>query len=554
MSADAGVLLLGDTLAFYQWSLAMTGLAFVFALGAIVGSFLNVVVYRLPAGVGLISPPSRCPHCETRLSWKENFPILGWLWLGGKCRFCKSKISVQYPLIELLVALLFIVPYVLWFMRPSLVTLVGIDPVALTPDWALEGISRMWPQLIVVWSLIGGLVAITLIDARTFMIPGGLPRFIIGVSLVVHPLHALWIQTSRGSLLRSEAVWAIPTVDGAWLGVALFGTAGLIAGEVLLRLKIFPLPFADYEAWAEEHERLQAEKKATASTTTSASATSESVTSDSGTSPPTAADGGAEDGVGDGSEDAPARDRSEAGSLSLAFRRALYLTAPTLALMFAGFSIGLRLNAPLEFTGVGLLIGLGIGLLLRRLVPDPDATDGAESQDPEWVLYPHARREMLKELLLVSPVLAGGVIGWLLCGPGGALAGMAADPPLWLLALGGSLFGLLVGGGVVWAVRILATLGFGKEAMGFGDVHLMAAVGAATGWVVPVLAFFTAPFPALLWAAASVVSAPLFKREGTALPFGPHLAAATVFVVFAWPLYEWGGRLLAGEPSVPMMP
>jgi prepilin signal peptidase PulO-like enzyme (type II secretory pathway) len=535
------VLMLGASLAFYQWSLALTGLAFVFALGAIVGSFLNVVVYRLPEGIGLITPPSRCPHCLTRLGWRENVPIFGWLWLGGKCRTCKAPISCQYPLVELLVAVLFSVPYVIWFMRPSVLTLVGIDPVPLTPDWALDGFARMWPQLVVVWSLTGALVAITLIDARTFMIPAGLPRYVIAVSVLAHPLHALWIQHSRGGgLTRSEAVWAIPVVEGPWLGLALAGTAGLILSEILLRLRVLPMPFADYDAWAASREA----EAAAASPPLAA----ESAVADEPSPPaaPASSDPASSDGPAPGHVP-PA----EHGSLSLAFRRAMYLTAPAIALMFAGYGVGLGLGRPLTLTLAGLGVGLLLGMLLRRLVPDPAADERDGTADPEWVLYPHARREMGKELLLVLPVLVCGGLGWWLASPGRPLAGALADPPLWLLALGGSLLGLLVGGGVVWAVRILATLLFGKEAMGFGDVHLMAAVGAATGWLVPILAFFTAPFPALLWAAASVLAAPLFKRQGTAMPFGPHLAAATLFVVFAWPIYEWGARILAGPQPLP---
>lgn len=79
-----------------------------FLLGACVGSFINVVVYRLPAGLSLIQPPSRCPHCYTRLKVKDNIPILGWLLLRGKCRYCGAPISWRYPAIELFTALLFL--------------------------------------------------------------------------------------------------------------------------------------------------------------------------------------------------------------------------------------------------------------------------------------------------------------------------------------------------------------------------------------------------------------------------------------------------------------
>ena len=80
----------------------------VFCLGACLGSFLNVVIYRLPAGLGLILPASRCPHCETELSARDNIPIVAWLLLGGRCRYCQAPISPRYLLVELTVGLLFV--------------------------------------------------------------------------------------------------------------------------------------------------------------------------------------------------------------------------------------------------------------------------------------------------------------------------------------------------------------------------------------------------------------------------------------------------------------
>jgi leader peptidase (prepilin peptidase)/N-methyltransferase len=69
-------------------------------LGAIVGSFLNVVAYRLPRKESLLRPPSRCPECGTRIKPYDNVPVLGWLWLRGRCRACGAKISPQYPIVE----------------------------------------------------------------------------------------------------------------------------------------------------------------------------------------------------------------------------------------------------------------------------------------------------------------------------------------------------------------------------------------------------------------------------------------------------------------------
>jgi leader peptidase (prepilin peptidase)/N-methyltransferase len=78
----------------------------VFFIGLCVGSFLNVVIYRLPAGLSLVSPGSRCPHCKTPVRFYDNIPLLSWLLLRGRCRACKATIAVRYPLVELLTGLL----------------------------------------------------------------------------------------------------------------------------------------------------------------------------------------------------------------------------------------------------------------------------------------------------------------------------------------------------------------------------------------------------------------------------------------------------------------
>jgi leader peptidase (prepilin peptidase)/N-methyltransferase len=75
-----------------------------FVLGAALGSFLNVVVYRLPRGMSLIRPGSRCPACQQAIRWHDNVPIVGWIVLGGRCRDCRAPISVRYPVVEALIA------------------------------------------------------------------------------------------------------------------------------------------------------------------------------------------------------------------------------------------------------------------------------------------------------------------------------------------------------------------------------------------------------------------------------------------------------------------
>ena len=100
---------------FAQWAPTLIGGVFVFMFGACVGSFLNVLVWRLPTGQSVVTPPSRCPICGHKLGWRENLPILGWFILRGRCKACKQHISFQYPAVEFLVAALFLVTYLVLY-------------------------------------------------------------------------------------------------------------------------------------------------------------------------------------------------------------------------------------------------------------------------------------------------------------------------------------------------------------------------------------------------------------------------------------------------------
>src|SRR5262245_30439087 len=76
-------------------------------LGLLIGSFLNVVIHRVPLGQSVATPPSHCPVCDRELAWFENIPVGSWVALRGRCRTCRTKISVRYPLVELVTAGLF---------------------------------------------------------------------------------------------------------------------------------------------------------------------------------------------------------------------------------------------------------------------------------------------------------------------------------------------------------------------------------------------------------------------------------------------------------------
>src|SRR4051812_44624333 len=161
-------------------------IAFVFAFGACVGSFINVVVWRLPRGESLIRPPSHCPKCNNLLKWYDNVPIFGWIKLGGRCRFCKEPISVRYPIVEAVTALLFVFYYVMFYI-------VRLGPCAPVPqsvfaDAAPVYVPPEWPIFALYLFLVAALLAASLIDADWFLIPAHIPWLVVAAGLFVHAL------------------------------------------------------------------------------------------------------------------------------------------------------------------------------------------------------------------------------------------------------------------------------------------------------------------------------------------------------------------------------
>lgn len=89
-------------------------LIFIFVIGTLLGSFYNVVGYRLPKGQSIVFPPSHCPNCNHRLGTSELIPILSFIFLKGKCKHCRQKISAFYPVFEFLTGLLFVISYIIF--------------------------------------------------------------------------------------------------------------------------------------------------------------------------------------------------------------------------------------------------------------------------------------------------------------------------------------------------------------------------------------------------------------------------------------------------------
>src|SRR6476620_8446417 len=154
-----------------------------FTFGACAGSFLNVVVWRLPRGESLTYPPSHCPKCNNRLPWYDNLPVIGWIKLGGKCRFCKEPISIRYPIVEAITGLLFAFYYVMFFalqIGPCAPRASAVPaPLEILRDWALYALAMV---------MVAGLLAASLIDADLFIIPIEIPWVIGALGVIVHTI------------------------------------------------------------------------------------------------------------------------------------------------------------------------------------------------------------------------------------------------------------------------------------------------------------------------------------------------------------------------------
>ena len=179
-------------------------------LGACVGSFLNVVAWRLPRQESVVLPPSHCPRCGTQLQWFENVPVLGWLGLRGRCRHCGAPISARYPLVELLSA-------GLW------VAVTVATPTAMGPAAA--------PLALIVagWVLVSWLLPLVLIDLDHLWLPEPLCR----IGLILGLLFTAGLGWMQGPGVARGLV--VQHLLAAGLGLVGFEAVSAIAQKVMGR-------------------------------------------------------------------------------------------------------------------------------------------------------------------------------------------------------------------------------------------------------------------------------------------------------------------------------
>ncbi len=356
---------------------------FVFAFGSCIGSFLNVVIYRLPRELSIVSPPSRCGTCGKRIRFYDNVPLFSWVILRGRCRSCGARISVRYFVVELLTGAVFAGLYYVYFILGNRAGM---------PGFLAGGCFVYMVEAV----LLASLIAASAIDMELWVIP----------------LSICWFATVIGLI-------------GSSVGAYIVGVSAMEQSQLL--------PIAS----------------------------------------------------------------AKTGALA------------------AGAGVGLVIS----------LILLKCGVFKRSYEGhEGESNVGAEAQE---VNYRH-RAEIMKEIVFLLPIVLCAAGAW-------AAVEKSEDVFVWWAGVSqrpaaagflGSLWGYLVGCGIVWFTRIFGTLGFGKEAMGLGDVHLMGAAGAVVGGWAVVVAFFLAPFFGLVWVAAY-----RFFGKMRQIPYGPFLSLGVFAVI-----------------------
>jgi leader peptidase (prepilin peptidase)/N-methyltransferase len=193
-----------------------------FALGAILGSFLNVCASRLPKGKSLLRPGSSCPACGNPIRWYDNVPLLSFVLLRGRCRACREPISWRYPSVELATALLF--------------------------GASLLRFGWRW-ELALALFFVSALVVITVIDLEHHLIPDRitLPAILVGLGGSLAGWRVSWLESLVGLLAGAGIIYTIIVLSRLWLGqdgmgggdITLSAMLGAFLGWKLLLLALF---------------------------------------------------------------------------------------------------------------------------------------------------------------------------------------------------------------------------------------------------------------------------------------------------------------------------
>ncbi|MEO5347308.1 MAG: prepilin peptidase [Magnetococcus sp. YQC-9] len=181
---------------------------FAIIIGLVFGSFLNVLIHRIPNHVNVVFPRSRCPHCRHVIAWYDNIPLLSWLILRARCRHCQKTISPVYPLVELVAAILTVTTVQRFGLTPTAIALIVLGY---------------------------ALITLTAIDLYHYILPDviTLPGILIGIAISLMPWFAPPLTNWQNGLIGITAggggLWLF-----GWIFQKLFGKEGMGFGDVKL--------------------------------------------------------------------------------------------------------------------------------------------------------------------------------------------------------------------------------------------------------------------------------------------------------------------------------
>lgn len=543
---------------------------FVWLLGLCIGSFLNVVIYRLPQGMSVGQPTwSFCPGCRQGIAWYDNIPLLSWLLLRGRCRRCGAAISLQYPIVEALTGLAFVLVFWLLFETKSRV---GLDWPALPGDaplllaWlvlaacligcsGMDIVAYVVDTRLIFLAVVVGILAHAHWPQPNFVVPRAAePLAAAGTAAFLASVVMLWLTPveepappGRSGELASEDVTAIASQPGE---AAAEGGELVTADHAQNQVPAAPSAGADDvpPTTSEPSTKPVLSNDSTAITARQEDADGElDATAQNGT-------GGLSSSAEQGAAgDVPSTGAALPESSSIASASLNPALGGLLIVLVAGVSLLILASNAAAVQALGLRIdhllwaGFGLIFILTSLAGAQQRTADHEIHALIEAERPRARRGILYELLWLAPIVAaGGVAWWLVARTDGGHDFWHALVSWQLGAFrpaAGAIFamhGAMVAAALGWVVRIVFTLAFGREAFATGDIFILSAAGAATGWDIGLLGFaMSIPVALAGW----MVS--LALKRTSMIPFGPWLTIG--FLLALWwnrPAAEYATRFL----------
>ena len=402
-------------------------LLFITTLGLCVGSFLNVVIYRLPHGISLREPLwSFCPHCRHSIAWYDNLPVLSYFVLAGRCRHCRARISPRYPLIELATALVFVVIFDAFFIAQVR------DGFPAAPWGVTSRLCEGWPIYLAHVVLFSGLLAMSVIDLEQYWVDIRFTWFITAFGLA---MHALWTP-------HSSAGWARPGPEVSFVMSAV--VVGLLGSAfILLRRRAKEKPEPEPSASEEDVVPEQ-----------------------------------------------PAPNISGVGWLMIPVGVALVLLLGV-AVRGIGvsqmLSFPIVVGIVLLYLYVLMILGSAPSRSSDHQIMEAIEQERPSARRTAWADFVMLTPPLICGVAAFLLIQQSSGFGqrWQ-----SALSFSPVGDWKPVLGLTTAVAGFVIGGAVGWAVRIVFTVVLGKEAFGSGDIHMMAAGGCVAGPVVVVVGFF----------------------------------------------------------------